>query len=63
LLYFNDLLLQNEMFQDKNEKQNRRFNSVQLHSENPINIECLTAIEPLGNYDKIELKYIMKKLS
>jgi hypothetical protein len=62
LLYFNDLLLQNEMFQDKNEKQNRRFNSVQLHSENPIKLECLTAIEPLGNYDKIEWKYIMKKL-
>jgi hypothetical protein len=63
LLYFNELLAQNHVFRDTNEKQHRRFNSIRIYSENPINIECLTAIEPIGNHDKIELKYIMKKLS
>lgn len=63
LLYFNELLAENDIYPDRNEKQRSRFNSVKIYSDNPIRLECLKAIEPLGLYDKIEMKYVAGKLN
>lgn len=63
LLYFNHLLTENDIYPDRNEKQHRRFNSVKIYLDNPLSLECMNAIEPLGAYDKIEIKHISRKLN
>jgi hypothetical protein len=60
LIYFNELLLENLLFADKNDKQHRRFNSVKLYSESPVNLECIRAVEPLGYKDTEEFESFIK---